>query len=158
MHPVVTTPNSMDTITTDSQTLVMDKTMSSTVTPVPSSILRSDERDELERFLTSAPRSMSHRQPNLLSPALPMVFSKEFLENDPDIARARAIYFEEYFLGWDWWFWLFLLFFQYIGGRFGGFRNMHCWGGSWWVYNFLLKPLLWLRHVTRTSTEVTSDR
>ena len=92
-------PNSMDTITTDSRTLVMDKTISSTVTPVPSSILRSDERDELERFLTSAPRSTSHRQPNLLSPALPTVFSKDFLENDPDIARARAIYFKEYFLG-----------------------------------------------------------
>jgi len=91
-------PNSSDTITTDSRTLV-DKTISSTVTPVPSSILRSDERDELERFLTSATHPIGRRRPNLLSPALPGVFSREFLENDPDIARARAIYFKEYFLG-----------------------------------------------------------
>jgi len=77
----------------------MDKTISSTVTPVPSSILRSDERDELERFLTSAPRFISHRQPNLLSPSPPAIFSKQFFENDPDVARARAIYFKAYFMG-----------------------------------------------------------
>jgi len=47
MHPITTMPNSIDTITTDSRTLIMDKTISSSITPVPSSILRSNERDEL---------------------------------------------------------------------------------------------------------------
>lgn len=90
--------NSMDTMTTDSRTLVMDKTISSAVSQVPSSILhtRSEEQEDIIAILRPK------YQPSSLSPppSSPSFFSKRFLDKgDPEVERARAIYFRAYFVG-----------------------------------------------------------
>lgn len=101
-NPLVPTflmASSVYSIITDSRTLVMDKTISSTVTPLSSSILRTDEREheeDIERRLGVIPAPRS----SLIPPSSPVMYSKDFFEKgDPEVARARAIYFKSYFTG-----------------------------------------------------------
>src|SRR5258707_15428018 len=86
--------NSIDTMTTDSRTLTMDKTISGTLSPLPSSILRSEEQDTTLRPIYQPSTFPSS------SPPSPSLFSKQFLaKGDPEVERARAIYFKAYFVG-----------------------------------------------------------
>jgi cobalamin biosynthesis protein CobD/CbiB len=83
-------------MTTDSRTLLMDKTISRTVTPLSSSILRTDAREYEEDIERRLDIITDHPAPR----PSPMMFSKGFLEKgDPEVARARAIYFKSYLLG-----------------------------------------------------------
>ena len=82
--------HSVDATTTDSRTLVMDKTIS-TFSGLPSSILRSEEQVDIITLRPKHPLSSSR---------LSVPFSKRFFDTgDPEVERARAIYFKAYFVG-----------------------------------------------------------